>query len=342
MPGAQARAALESAVGHLGPRMNAQDVANTAWSLATLGLIPGAEARAALEAAVVRTSPSMKSQHVANTAWSFATLGLMPRPEARAALEAAVVRTSPGMNPQELANTLWSFLMLAATQSRALPACYPSLWRVAGGLDAVSFKDVGLRILFHASMIHTELVSGDLRDEVTFPPWIMREAREAWMRQVREDVTVSRAHKEIAAIIGELGIRCEMECLSDCGCFSIDVFLPVDEVAIEFDGPTHFINTSDGGNGAAPGDAYRTSTKTPSTELRDKFLKRRYRTVLSVPYYEWDAAKGSKENIRRGEVEGGGRQHSRLTVAALGDTMAVLHITKSVNHVAHLYHRSLQ
>ena len=65
------------------------------------------------------------------------------------------------------------------------------------------------------------------------------------------------------------------------------MFLPDDDVALEFDGPTHFINTSDGGNGAAPSDESRTSTKTPKTELRDMILWRRYRTVVSVPWFEW-------------------------------------------------------
>ena len=200
-----------------------------------------------------------------------------------------MVRVGPGMTPHNLSNTLWSFLTLAATRDLPLPACYPALC----ALDVGSLEDVRLIMLFHAHMMYTELVGGDVRDEVTFPPWIMHEAREAWMRNAREDATVPTWVKDAASIIGELGVRCDVECLSECGKFSIGVFLPVDEVAIEFDGPTHFINTSDGGKGAAPGDAYRTSPRTPSTELRDMFLRRRYRTVLSVPWFEWAELRGS-------------------------------------------------
>ena len=295
MPGAEARTALEAAVMRVGPGMNGQNVANTAWSFATLGLMPGAEARAALEAAAVRVSPRMNAQDVANTAWSFATLGLMPGAEAQAALESAVVRTSPSMTPQELANKLRSFLTLAATLGVPLPACYPSLWRAACGLGVGSLKDVDLRILFHAYLIHTELVGGDVRDEVTFPPWIMHEARAAWMRNARDDVTVSSDHKQFASIIGDLGVQYEVERLSDDDNFSVDIYLPDDDVALEFDGPTHFINTSDSGEGAAPGDAPSRTTRTPKTELRDMFLWRRYRTVLSVPHFEWDVLRGSAE-----------------------------------------------
>jgi hypothetical protein len=295
-PGAEAWAALLAAVVRVGPGMVSQAVANTAWSFATQGLTPGAEARAALEAAVVRVAPGMVPQAVANTAHSFATLGLMPGPEAQAALEAAVVRVVPGMNAQDVANTLWSFLTLTATWGVPLPACYPSLWRAAvGELDVGSVKDVQLRMLFHAHLIHTELVSGDVRDEVTFPPWIMREARESWMRGVRDDVTVSSDHKQIAAIIGNLGVRHEVECPSACGYFSVDVVLLDHEIAIEIDGPSHFINTSDAGEGAAPGDAASRTTRTAKTYLRDMFLRMRYRTVFSVPWFEWAELSGSAE-----------------------------------------------
>ena len=259
----------------------------------------GATALAALEAAVVQVGPSMDAQNVANTAWSFATLGLMPGAKAGAALEAAVVRAGPGMSEREVRNTLWSFVTLAATRGVPLPACYPSLWRAACGLDVGSLKDVGLRMLFHVHMVHTELVSGDVRKEVTFPSWIMREARDAWMRDIRDNVTVTRSHEEIATILSELGVRYEMESLSDGGCFSVDVFLPDNDVAIEFDGPQHFIIFSDGGERVAPGDASRTSTRTPSTVLRDMFLKRRYRTILSVPWFEYAELAPLKSSTQR-------------------------------------------
>jgi hypothetical protein len=58
------------------PSMNAQDVANTVWALATLGWQAGEGAmRNALEAAAMRVAPSMNAQNVANTVWALATLG---------------------------------------------------------------------------------------------------------------------------------------------------------------------------------------------------------------------------------------------------------------------------
>jgi len=54
----------------------------------------------------------MKPQELSNTVWAYATLGLEPRAEAWTALGAAVVRVGPGMNPQNAANTLWSVATL--------------------------------------------------------------------------------------------------------------------------------------------------------------------------------------------------------------------------------------
>jgi hypothetical protein len=296
MPGAEIRAALEAAVVRVAPDMKPQETANVAWSYATLGLMPGAEARAALEAAVVRMGLDMNPQETANVAWSYATLGLMPGAEARAALEAAVVRVGPAMTAQAVSTKIWSVLSLAATRAVPLPACYPSLWQAAFGFEERSFNRVEISMLFHAHLIHTELVGGVPRGEVTFPPWIMHQAREAWMYSARDDVTVSRSVKEIASILGDLGIRNEVERLTDDSYFSVDVYLPDDDVALEFDGPSHFIQICDGGEGAAPGgvgDASRASTrKTMRTELRDMFLARRHLVVLPVPYFEFAELKG--------------------------------------------------
>jgi hypothetical protein len=283
-------AALEKRVVLVAENMAPQGVSNTVYSFALLGRMPGTDARAVLEAALVRVAPGMKSQEVSNVMWATATLGLNLRAETWAALESAVVRVGPDMTPQAVATTLRSVLSPAATRGVPLPACYPSLWRAACGFEHRSVGPEDMKTMFHAQLIHTELVSGEMRDEVTLPLWIMHEAREAWMSNARDAVSVSHSVKEVANILGDLGIRHEVEHLTDDGYFSIDVYLSESDVALEFDGPAHFIIT-DGGEGVDPGDASGISTRTPtrtlSTETRDMFLARRHRVVLSVPWFEW-------------------------------------------------------
>jgi hypothetical protein len=68
------RGALEAAAGRIAPSMNAQEVANALWALATLGWQAAEGAmRAALEGAAVRLAPSMNAQDVANSLWAAAT-----------------------------------------------------------------------------------------------------------------------------------------------------------------------------------------------------------------------------------------------------------------------------
>jgi very-short-patch-repair endonuclease len=65
-----------------------------------------------------------------------------------------------------------------------------------------------------------------------------------------------------------------VECLTEDGYFSIDIALPDQRIALEFDGPSHFM--SDG-----------TNKKTMKTKLRDLLLQQRGWRVVSVPYFEW-------------------------------------------------------
>jgi hypothetical protein len=287
--GFEARAALLAAVVRFAPGMKPQELSNTWWSFATRGWEPGAEARAVLEVAVVRAGLLMNAQEAANTAWSFATLGLMPGVQAWAALEVAVVRVARDMTPQEVANSVLGFLTLAATRGAPLSARYPALWRAACGLSLHAFNVVVRSMLFQAYLIHTELVSGDVLDDVRFPPRIMHEARDAWMLQARDEVKMTKSHKQIASILGDLGIVHEVERLTDDGYFSVDVYVPDNDVALEFDGPTHFIASA--GVGGALDDAPHT-TRTMRTELRDMFLARRHRVVLSVPWFEYAELNG--------------------------------------------------
>jgi len=82
--------------------------------------------------------------------------------------------------------------------------------------------------------------------------------------------------------------------VTDDGYFSVDVYLPDSDIALEFDGPSHFIAYA--GEEGAPVDAPRTA-RTTRTELRDMFLARRHRVVLSVPWFEYAALndKGAAE-----------------------------------------------
>ena len=56
------------------------------------------------------------------------------------------------------------------------------------------------------------------------------------------------------------------------------------EVAVEFDGPTHYYHNSDSSSSR---DALM--TRTAKTELRDLFLAKQCAKVVTVPWFEWRA-----------------------------------------------------
>ena len=290
--------ALETATVRVAPDMNARAVSHAMWAHAAVGLAPEGATRDALEDAVRRTAPTMDPQNVANATYAFAKLGLAPGPAAFDALDDAAGRTAASMNAQNVANALWSFLSLAATRGAATPRCYPSLWRAASALDTKSMLDLNLAGFFHARLMHDELLDRDdprtnalaREAESHFPDWLDEEAKAEWTRGVFDDVRVSRVHGAVASALASLGVDPRVECLTDDEFFSLDLYLPEHDVAVEVDGPTHYARVAD----AETGDRTR-YVRTPSTELRDAFLRKRHAGLVVVPWFEFEALRSRAE-----------------------------------------------
>jgi hypothetical protein len=295
MPGDEAWAALATAAGRVAPEMVAQAVSNALWSYATLGSMPGDETWAALEAAAGRVARDMKPQELSNTLLAYAKLGRIPRDKTWAALDAAAGRLARDMNEQDLANSLFAYATLSTLRGVELPSCHAALWDRVCGLEARDFNHEGLFMLFHAHLMHTSFDTGR-SVKVAYPAWLMAEAREAWMRQTQDDNTSSSGQRELARVIDELGVRNEVERVTDNGYFSIDIYLPEHDVAVEFDGPTHYYHNSNKDSSSTSRDA--SMTKTAKTELRDFFLAKQCAKVMTVPYFEFDRVKHSPEKRR--------------------------------------------
>jgi hypothetical protein len=276
------------------PEMVLQAVSNALWAYATLGRMPGDETWAALEAAAGRVERDMNSQDVSNLVISYATLGRMPGDQTWAALEAAAGRLAPSMNSQDLANTVFAYATLSTLRGVELPSCHAAVWDRVCGLEAGDFNHEGLRMLFHVHLMHE--YSDTCRSvKVVYPAWLMVEARDAWMRQTQDDNTTSRSHRQLARVFGELGVRNEVERVTDDGYFSMDIYLPKHDVAVESDGPSHYYHNSTDSSSSSR-DA--STTKTAKTELRDLFLAKQCAKVVTVPYFEFDRVMNSPEKRR--------------------------------------------
>ena len=94
-------------------------------------------------------------------------------------------------------------LLDTALRGVDLPSCYAAVWDRVCGLEAGDFNHEGLCMLFHVYLMHTS--SDTTRSvKVAYPAWVMVDAREAWIRNVRDDNTVSDAQRDLAGVFGEL------------------------------------------------------------------------------------------------------------------------------------------
>jgi len=100
------------------------------------------------------------------------------------------------------------------------------------------------------------------------------------MRNVREGITVTKSHQALASVIGELSIRHELKRVKGNRYLSMDVYLPEYDVALEFDGPSHYYHSS-----ASSSSRDASKMLTAMTELRGYLLAMQCAEVVTVPYF---------------------------------------------------------
>ena len=202
----------------------------------------------------------MDPQAVANALWAFASLGVPPAPATRTALDAAAERLAPRMKPQEVANALFAF----AVFDRSPP---PAVVDAAVRLPGSDFSANGFCQLFQAHL--AELASGRSLD---LPAELLARAEDAWRGDV-DDTSMSDFHRDVANALDRLGADHVVEGATDDGLFRVDCLLADRRVAVEADGPSHYL-----------------ADRAPNgpTRLRRRLLEARDLRVVSVPYFEWD------------------------------------------------------
>jgi hypothetical protein len=162
-------------------------------------------------------------------------------------------------------------------------------------MEARDLVHVQLHMLFHAHLMHDRLLSRQVAGNVSTPGWMAVEARDAWMRQVGEN-SVSRlrlkTYRELAKTFAELGVRHEVEHVTDDGYFSIGIYMPDHDVGVEFDGPSHYYHDDSKWRRKS---SHTSMTRTAKTELRNLFLAEWCAKVLTVPYFEFEKYKSPEK-----------------------------------------------
>ena len=250
---------------------NEQGLSNTVWAFATAGHEAPALFEAISTEAVRRGMNGFNEQNLSNTVWAFATAGY----EAPALFEAiaaeAVRRGLIGFNEQILCTMAWAFAVLDI--------------RAADALFSTSF--------FTTRCAHLE-TSFALTDLIQLHQWsLWREERGAlWpglptsLRHacleafVAEEGKPSRLQSDVVREIRSRGFNVEEEHRCKVSGYSIDALVNLkggEQIAVEVDGPTHFL-----GNSQQP---------TGATLLKHRQLRYFGWRLESVPYWEWDRSK---------------------------------------------------
>ena len=298
---------LETTAARRSGLMDQQEVTQMLWAYSTKKRIPETEETwEAIDAAVARVAKKdLSPQGIVQILLSYAALGRVPRDETQMALDAAVVARMSGLAPRagmveggnykygyDMSSFVWAYALRRCLWGVEYPAFLGVIWDVIRRTDASAFTVTGLQAVFHAYLMmrESDSVEGVDAVDVAYPDWLHVEARDAWLHQVSADVTTSSPHKMLARLVGDLGYKHDVERITEDGFFSVDIYLPDYDVAIEFDGPSHYYSNYrddyDDRHGTPEVDE-SVMRRTTKTQLRDFFLARRFAKLVTVPFYEF-------------------------------------------------------
>jgi len=262
-------AALPEAVRRRLGVYNPQHLSNTAWAFAKAGQA-SQELFNAISAEVVRRRlGDFDPQHLSNTAWAFASAGHASR-ELFKAISAEVVRRRLGdFNPQELSNMAWAFAVFDPPSADALFGTASFTTRCANLEKSFARADL--------SQLHQWSLWREERRALW--PGLPNSLRQSCLDAfVAQGETSSQLQSDVVREIRSYDVHVKEEHRCKVSGYSIDALVTLnngERIALEVDGPTHFLGSS--------------HQPTGSTLLEHRQLRYFGWCFESVPYWEWDA-----------------------------------------------------
>ena len=301
---------------------NPQNIANTLWSFATAGETAPKLFDEAVDALLLSNPERLNEfdpQEISNVLWSYAeqrhdapglfdliskqvvkrldeyspqelsmtvrAYAVLYHPGAEGIIQAALQRAVNDPNafdPQHLANIMHAavvFEKLDAATLKFLASAMASMELQEEGYHSVFQSCLGLQLYSSPDSTPASLLPGRMHDI----------AKSLWLKKAK-DFQQSALHKDVVKVLRQqMGLKCHPEWMTPDGLFSIDIMVELpasnkegasERVAVEVDGPSHFTSTR----------PYKTLGR---TRLRRRLLEARVDRVVSVPFYEWDAAESA-------------------------------------------------
>ena len=252
------------------PELDARQVSNIAHAFAKAGLLgigPWERVWEALPEAVRRRLGNFNAQALSNTAWAFATVGHASPDLFKAISAEAVRRGLGGFKEQALSNTAWAFAVADPSSADELFGT-ASFTTLCAHLESSFSRD-------DLSQLHQWSLWRDERGAQWpgLPESLRQACRNAF---VTHGETSSRMQSDVVREIRSRGFQVEEEHRCETSGYSIDALVTLnngEQVAVEVDGPSHFVG--------------RSKQPTGPTLLKHRQLRRFGWRLETVPYWEW-------------------------------------------------------
>jgi len=240
-----------------------QALSNILWAFATASEShPHLFKKLAEEA--IKRQHDFKPQELANFLWAHATNGQVDE-HLFASLVPSVKANLDKYNAQNLANVAWAY----SVANVDAPSVFNDEF-----LTACLKKENDLNIENLCQLHQWQLWQDEITSDISLPESLQMKCYEAF---VSEDPRPSRSQDDVVSILSSsMGLQPQEEVLMESG-YRIDAIVEVngEQIAVEVDGPSHFIG--------------RSRELTGSTILKHRQVAALDgMRVDSVPYWEWD------------------------------------------------------
>ena len=259
------------------PHFNEQNFGNTMWACGKLGMVPPPSWMACYWKWSEAKLPSFSEQSLANTLLSCGTLGLTPPTVWMECFLRSSEAAMPRFSTQNLGNTLFALAMLKQWSSPIVKFIWSAFQRRLADVKHLSDSDR------HMDFSQMQLVYLVARAEcpgtlLYDDPLLLAEAAQRRAKRSKDGISSSLEERVLKVLIelnGDNAIPFERNSWCDKSEHRIDISLrhPSLRIAIEVDGPSHFIKTAAG--------AYKPSGE---TLLRNRLLEGAGWRVLSVQF----------------------------------------------------------
>ncbi|KAJ1457742.1 hypothetical protein M885DRAFT_615163 [Pelagophyceae sp. CCMP2097] len=267
--------ALFAAVAAEAPRKMvffSSQIADMVWAFAKAG-VAAQKLFDSVAAEAPKKMANCTTQDLANIVRAYATAGV-GAPVLFEAVANEALRKMATFNPQDLASIAWAY-SVAGVEA-------PALFEAIAVRIEAKISDFSPDGLSQMHQVYMYLRLEAPQHALT----LLLSRHEAELRAAysRQESTPSRSQKLVSAVLFDIDWEHELEHVTAEG-IRVGMAQPAAKVAVEFDGPTHYLAGSSRG--------VSTAVLSGASKFKERLLRGLGWQLVRVPYFEWDALHSS-------------------------------------------------